>query len=345
MSILHWASDGLYHGYFAEMERGCGLTSWETNSVISHATSSSPHGPWAREGTTLGVWSHTPSTAVAHDGTILLFHMGSGVGGRALNGSREYNASCAGGRSPCGTHPQHHCNESAAPSSAAAAARRRGAHNSTHSRTSGRFPSAAARPSPAAPPAADGPPTIQFHVATAPGGPWTAVAANASAHFGFGLNTPLVHPNGTVYVVTGDHQILRAWHWRGPYELVVERHACGDGEDNFLYIDGRGSWHCLYHRAPFPDPLAQGGHAFSADGLVWHASETPAYPGSVEYADGSVGRYGKRERPHLVLDPATRKPVALTNGVCLNGDWAQCNNNPWPGFFDLTFTTVAPIQQ
>ena len=141
---------------------GFRLTSWETNSRISHAVAPTPNGPWTRKGTVrsacprsprhrhklktgplsrtqngtlraptvsprrdhprcsvpssippplpwtaiqvLGVWAHTPSAAVARDGTILLFHMGSGeTPGTALPGSREYNASCEAGRSPCGT--------------------------------------------------------------------------------------------------------------------------------------------------------------------------------------------------------------------------------------------------
>jgi hypothetical protein len=46
-----------------------------------------------------------------------------------------------------------------------------------------------------------------------------------------------------------------------------------------------------------------------------------------------------------VFDAATGEPTHLTNGVCLNSDWEECNNNPWPGYFDYTFTTVAPIQR
>ena len=144
-------------------------------------------------------------------------------------------------------------------------------------------------------------------------------------------------------MITAGRVILRADTWRGPYDAIAA-HACGDGEDNYLYVDGRGNFHCLYHRAPFADLSAQGGHAYSEDGYAWHVSDTPAYGASQRYTDGSVGTYGKRERPHLVFDPATGEPTHLTNGVCLHHDWAQCNNNPWPGYYDYTFTTVAPLQ-
>ena len=90
MSVLYHS--GEWHGYFAEMSRGCGLTSWTTNSFVSHATAATPNGPWQRRGTALGVWSHTPSATVAADGTILLFHIGNGENpSAALPGSREYN--------------------------------------------------------------------------------------------------------------------------------------------------------------------------------------------------------------------------------------------------------------
>ena len=335
------AGDAEWHGLFAEMSRGCGLTSWETNSLISHAVAPTPEGPWTRKGTALGVWSHTPSATVARDGTIVLFHLGSGVGGGALPGSREYNASCAAGRSPCGTHPAHHCGPHV---------REAGSNAAPASSSS---PSAAAAPGGAAAMA-----TVSFHVARSAAGPWTQVTADITDSRGvlararaagivgadnFAFDTPFTHANGTLYVVTGGKAILRANDWRGPYDVIVTQ-ACGPGEDNFIYIDARGHFHCLYHRVPFQNLSAQGGHAYSADGYAWHVGAAAAYPAAQRYSDGTVARYGKRERPHLIFDAATGEPTHLTNGVCLNGNWALCNNNPYPGYFDYTFTTVAPLQ-
>jgi hypothetical protein len=107
---------GKWHGFFSEMEEHCGLTAWETNSLIAHAVADTPSGPWKRVGQTSGVWSHNPATAVAPDGTLLLFHIGSGSGGAARNGSRESSQQCHNGYSPCGTHPSHHCKMSGASS-------------------------------------------------------------------------------------------------------------------------------------------------------------------------------------------------------------------------------------
>jgi hypothetical protein len=42
-----------FHMYAAEMLGSCGLTSWQSNSQVVHAVSSSPLGPWKREGVTL----------------------------------------------------------------------------------------------------------------------------------------------------------------------------------------------------------------------------------------------------------------------------------------------------
>lgn len=323
-----------WHGLFAEMTRGCGLTSWETNSIVSHATANSPNGPWVRRGTVLDVWAHAPSAVVAADGTIALFHLGSGnTPNASLPGSREYNATCTKGRSPCGTHPVHHCNSSWSVSS--------------HYEDRRQFSSSSNSN------------IINFHVADHPDGPWHKVNATIEDNRGlipqaianddinadnFAFDTPFMHPNGTLYVVTAGRAILRADTWRGPYKVVTTG-ACGGGEDNYIYVDQRGSFHCLYHRSPFQDLNAQGGHAFSPDGLTWYTSETPAYPAHQQYADGTIGMYGKRERPHLIFDPLTGQPTHLTNGVCLNGNWAQCNNNPYPGYFDYTFTTVAPLQR
>ena len=341
------STDAEWHGLFAEMSRGCGLTSWETNSLISHAVAPTPDGPWTRKGTALGVWAHTRPTRrprsslaiVARDGTIVLFHLGSGGGGGALPGSREYNASCSAGRSPCGTHPKHHC----------------GPHPPNVSSSPCATTQAQAAALALAPTT-----TVSFHIAKSPDGPWTKATANITDPRGiakrgvaagiveannFAFDTLFAHPNGTIYIVTAGKSILRSEDWRGPYEVIATHgQACGPGEDSYLYVDSRDHFHCLYHRAPFQNLTAQGGHAYSQDGFTWFVGAAAAYPAAIRYSDGTVAHYGKRERPHLIFDPHTGEPTHLTNGVCLNGDWEECNNNPFPGFFDYTFTTVAPLQ-
>ena len=205
MGTVH--THGAWHGFFAEMEEGCGLTAWETNSLIAHAVAPSPNGPWKRVGETSGVWSHNPATAVAPDGTLLLFHIGSGSGGTALKGSREYSALCRDGTSPCGTHPTHHCNTT---SDAAA-------------------PDAARTPGGDAEPQA---PSINFFTAKDPAGPWKPFSAPYHGPPVGNNPAPWVHPNGTIYIVfnNGGMTMVRADDWRGPYTFVTHG-ACGGGEE------------------------------------------------------------------------------------------------------------------
>lgn len=53
-------SSDKFHLFAAEMSLGCGLNSWFRNSVIIHATSASPLGPFIREEQVLGAFSHEP---------------------------------------------------------------------------------------------------------------------------------------------------------------------------------------------------------------------------------------------------------------------------------------------
>ena len=50
--------DGLYHMYVAEMSGNCSLNSWGSHSLVTHATSPTPEGPFVRQDTALPVWSH-----------------------------------------------------------------------------------------------------------------------------------------------------------------------------------------------------------------------------------------------------------------------------------------------
>jgi hypothetical protein len=61
---------------------------------------------------------------------------------------------------------------------------------------------------------------------------------------------------------------------------------------------------------------------------------------AVEYTQGGTMVYGKRERPHLIFDPSSGEPTHLCTGVCLNSNWTLCNDNPYPGYYDYTFTSV-----
>lgn len=58
-----------------------------------------------------------------------------------------------------------------------------------------------------------------------------------------------------------------------------------------------------------------GCHGYSADGVSWTLSATPAYGYGVELDDGSSMTLKRRERPQLVFDPASGRPTHLINGA------------------------------
>jgi hypothetical protein len=77
-----------YHMYVSEFSNGCGLTSWQHNSHIVHATANTPTGPFEYSDTVLGAFSHNPKVLVGEH--ILLFHVGDG-------GPYPPQSQCAGG--------------------------------------------------------------------------------------------------------------------------------------------------------------------------------------------------------------------------------------------------------
>jgi hypothetical protein len=85
------------------------------------------------------------------------------------------------------------------------------------------------------------------------------------------------------------------------------------GEDPWVWQAADGAWHALLHDMS-PD-MPAGRHAFSRDGAAWTVTADLAYDGNVTFADGSRVAFAKRERPHLLLDPRTRAPLALATGV------------------------------
>ena len=77
-----------------------------------------------------------------------------------------------------------------------------------------------------------------------------------------------------------------------------------------------------------------GGHAFSADGKTWTYTGTAA-EGLTEYNDGTTFNFSHSERPHMLFDVSGTKPIALTNGVKIQG----LSNN------DQSFTLLRPLKQ
>jgi hyaluronoglucosaminidase len=73
------AASKIYHGWFSEMGHHCGMDVWQRASMCRHATSTNPAGPYTPvQAETIGVDCHNPSIIAAPNGSLLLFHIGSG---------------------------------------------------------------------------------------------------------------------------------------------------------------------------------------------------------------------------------------------------------------------------
>lgn len=84
----------------------CGLTTWSRNSQITHVAATAPEGPYVRASVATPPWSHNPLVRPQPDGTLVLYHIGSGAGGAT--------DACAGnGTSPCGEQSFDTCNATA----------------------------------------------------------------------------------------------------------------------------------------------------------------------------------------------------------------------------------------
>jgi hypothetical protein len=79
-------------------------------------------------------------------------------------------------------------------------------------------------------------------------------------------------------------------------------------------------------KAAFQNCTALGGHAFSQDGRDWWISPVAAYTPTVHYEDGSVLQLRARERPHVIVDPASGDITHLISGAA----------DPCPAGFDCS---------
>ena len=88
--------NGSYYMFLAYILGNCGLNAWQPNSAIYRAVSStnSPLGPYVNETEILSWFSHNPSVSKQTDGTLLVWHIGNGLGGGG------FNPNCTNGTTP-----------------------------------------------------------------------------------------------------------------------------------------------------------------------------------------------------------------------------------------------------
>lgn len=77
------AGNYTYHMYAAVMANGCGLDAWRPNSVIGHATSRTPAGPYTLQSIIKPHFAHSPEVLRGADGEWLVYHVGAGVNNKA----------------------------------------------------------------------------------------------------------------------------------------------------------------------------------------------------------------------------------------------------------------------
>jgi len=176
--------------------------------------------------------------------------------------------------------------------------------------------------------------------ATSPDGPWSTpqVLFQAQANL-TNMDTNLavvILANGSVVGIgrTGgppqgiDAHLVTAKDWRDPASYVGRwtellfpdtRVVPSAGlEDPFVYRDGKGIFHAVFHnQIEADDERLCGGHAYSTDGISnWTFSGT-AWSNKVHFDDGTEYSFSRRERPHLVFGDvaAPHRITALTTGV------------------------------
>ena len=117
-----------------------------------------------------------------------------------------------------------------------------------------------------------------------------------------------------------------------------------DDEDPMLWQDMEtGVFHSIQHNLEAAQdqqntgtsrdqPCQVGTHQFSLDGFEWFYTGA-AYTNLVEYTDGSHHLFSRRERPHLVFEENTTRPIALSNAA-----------RPGGADGDRTFTIVQGLR-
>ena len=276
--------DNVWHGYVSAFLNDCGLSSWTTSSESIHITADSPQGPYSFSDVALPLFHHNTQIIRAPDGTWLIYSIGMSPQSRPENCTHR----TAGPRTETG----------------------------------------------------HGAELVQVAYASSPYGPWT-ILANQTAWpqqptvlFNGTNPAPWFVPNGTVYVASHNNvglTISEAAHWGGPYTAprVVLPYPTSYGytfEDPCLFFNAPTStWRALMHMYATNDTRHQffvGGAAESAGPSIyseWTMQMPPesgaVFNTTVQFENGTVATFGRRERPKLIMD-AAGAPSVLVTGVC-----------------------------
>eukprot|EP00056_Hartaetosiga_gracilis_P008112 m.116254 g.116254 ORF g.116254 m.116254 type:complete len:427 (-) comp12849_c0_seq1:2817-4097(-) len=284
--------NGTWHLFVSEMYGGCHLSKWMSHSMITHATASSPLGPFKKSDIALPVFAHNASPLKVGDWWYI-FHIGS-----ASN-----------------TPPISNCTSSLP---------LRSRHN--------RFSADESTASPTGDGSVSTTTTSSFaHRSKSPYGPWSplpSISCNNPAPMVHSNGTMYcICSSGSHAPFYRTDDPTSGWTSLGSLSWPEDWQS-SDGylkvEDPFLYVDARGVWHMLCHRydyrngyPPNPnmtEPMLVSGHAWSSDGFSWVFEDEAPFEAVAHFSDGTYRNYSTYERPHLIFD-ARGEPTHLVSAV------------------------------
>ena len=323
------AVDGLWHMAVAQLLSNCSLWEWKNNSAIAHVVSNQPGGPYVYREQILPPFAHNPKLYPAPGGGWVLFAIGGGL----WNPMRESCAAPGDGSS----------------------GRVREARLSSWRHGLLDDPSSPTGDGCGPEPPLNGGCGITVSFASSLSGPWDTtplliVDQNRSALLDCAHTNPSVafFANGSALMAFNAgycHNSVEtiglaiAPSWRGPWTLLVTEpifkdadgtpHSCEDPE---LWMDSRG-YHLMVHDQSGGGVSAYA-HAVDPRG-PWslHSTIVGPYNGTVAWTDGSV-THTDVQRPQLVLDPQTGKPIYLVNGAF----WGPTGGG-------ISYTLFRPVRQ
>lgn len=316
--------DGLYHMFASEIINGCGLYSWSTNSRIIRAISESPMGPYQKVEVVVPVFAHDANVIEAPTGEIVLYMTSrTGVDPHDCRIHSE-----SGHRQ--GFDTQRRLTMS------------RDLQNYSYEKNW------------------TAPPKDSYMIwAFNPEGPWSkpvkvldSIIWNSDywpknhriARCDSNLNGVILKDNQTFLglwrrcetpnLLTIPHTLMATdWRNASTYTPNVEPLFVlgGSGAEDPSNIwttqaqDGTIAYHAIFHdeqatRCMLGQCSANGRHAFSIDGHSWRYSSVDAYQRTVSFIDGKTLTLDTRARPHLIMDPETGHPIALSTGVKESSD-------------------------
>ena len=308
--------------FAAAMTEHCPLSSFNNNSAIRRAVSTSPGGPFTGGEIVFPPFAHNPTVTTAPDGTILLFYIGAPE------------------------HRQINCSGTDGTASPFAVG-----HGSI-GRDRGGIRVGAQQPTVRWKPQTD---IINMAWSKSPSGPWqTRVVVppakptdNQTAWNCHASNpSPIVLPSGKILLMyrgtpcdLAGAKCNNAWecvrqgiadapNFRGDFTKRSEPLGLvSTSEDGFFWHSKRGfhlithSWRTCGEPSPrTPDTPNRaagscGAYSWSEDGTNWTSSAVPFYEAAVRWENGSTTELRARQRPQIVFDDRSGAPLFLFNGV------------------------------